>query len=285
MRILVRRLGALGDVVLTTPVIRRLRRENPDIEIGVQTGYPDVFRNSPHRLTVFQPGPLPYPWTPQGGLDHTIELDLAYERRPDMHIVRAFMLAAFDDEGDPADHRQEIFPGGVSPFFGDQKVVAIHAAKAGWRSRTLPEATWIAVVEGIRERGMFPLMVGSMRDSAPKVKAAAFHLHDIMSQVRIIDRCTCFIGSDSGLMHVAATTDVPIVCAFTSAAAELRMPRRYGRLDWRFEAVTPPLECIGCLARAPVPTTSEPACERGDFVCTTAVTADMLLAAMDRLLG
>lgn len=285
MRILVRRMGALGDVVLTTPIVRRLRRENPDAEIGVQTAYPDVYRNSPHRLTVFQPGPLPYPWTPEGGLDHTIALDLAYERRPDLHIVQAFMLAAFDDEGDPADHRQELFPAGIAPFFDGTRVIAVHAAKAGWRSRTLPEATWVAVTEGIRNRGLFPLMVGSMRDALPKAKAAAFHSHDILAQMRMIEKCACFIGSDSGLTHVAGASDVPIVCAFTSVLPALRMPRRYGRMNWRFEAVVPDLDCIGCLARAPVPTTTEPPCERSDYACTYMATAGMLLAAMDRLLG
>ena len=36
-RISVRRTGAFGDVIDTTPVIRRLRQENPDAEIDVLT--------------------------------------------------------------------------------------------------------------------------------------------------------------------------------------------------------------------------------------------------------
>ena len=48
--ILVRRTGAFGDVIDTTPVVRRLRQENPDAEIDVDTQYPHVFLNSPHRI-------------------------------------------------------------------------------------------------------------------------------------------------------------------------------------------------------------------------------------------
>ena len=49
-RILVRRTGAFGDVICTTPVVRRLRQENPDSEIDVDTQYPQVFLNSPHSI-------------------------------------------------------------------------------------------------------------------------------------------------------------------------------------------------------------------------------------------
>jgi ADP-heptose:LPS heptosyltransferase len=38
--ILVRRTGAFGDVIDTTPVVRRLREENPDAEIDVDTHIP-----------------------------------------------------------------------------------------------------------------------------------------------------------------------------------------------------------------------------------------------------
>jgi hypothetical protein len=41
--ILVRRTGAFGDVIDVTPVARRLRNENPDAEIDVDTQYPSSF--------------------------------------------------------------------------------------------------------------------------------------------------------------------------------------------------------------------------------------------------
>jgi len=86
---LINRSYALGDVILTTPIIRRLRRENPDAKIIVQTMYPDVFRNNPHVNEIIQ--------TPTAQhIDNYIELNLAYERRPNMHIVDAYMAEAFD---------------------------------------------------------------------------------------------------------------------------------------------------------------------------------------------
>jgi ADP-heptose:LPS heptosyltransferase len=286
MRVLVRRIGALGDVVLATPVLRRLRRENPDADIGVQTAYPDVFRGSPHRLAVFPPGPLPYPWTAEGGLDRTVELDLAYESWPTQHVVRAYMWKAFADPRDPGEYdadelRQELAFGSPAPFPRERRVVAVHAAQAGWRSRTLPEATWRAVVDGLRRHGCFPLMVGTMRDALPGVKAAAFHSGDVLAQAAMIARCTCFVGPDSGLLHVAGATDTPIVGVFTSVWAAYRMPMRGGV---PFAAVVPrDMTCLGCQARQPAPATTEH-CERGDFACAATVRADDIVDAAVRLI-
>jgi ADP-heptose:LPS heptosyltransferase len=286
MRILVRRIGALGDVVLATPIVRRLRRENPDADLAVQTAYPDVFRGSPHRLAVFPPGPLPYPWTAEGGLDRTVELDLAYESWPTQHVVRAYMRKAFADPRDTGEYdagelRQEMAFGSPAPFPRERRVVAVHAAQAGWRSRTLPEATWLAVVAGLRARGCFPLMVGTMRDALPGARAASFHSGDVLAQAAMIARCACFVGPDSGLLHVAGATDAPIVGVYTSVWAAYRMPlRSAGRLA----CVSPRgLSCLGCQARQPAPATTEH-CERGDFACAAAVRAEDIVEAAMRLI-
>ena len=283
MSILVRRTGAFGDVVLTTPVIRRLRRENPDAEIAVQTAYPGVFARSPHRVATLPPGPPPYPWTEHGGVGRTIDLDLAYERRPTTHIVNAFMLNAFGDEGEPGDRGQELAYEKLDQWPAKPRVVVVHAAKAGWRNRTLPEATWVEAVNLLRAAGCFPIVVGTMRDALPKARCAAFHSEDALATAALIARAACFVGSDSGLLHVAGATDVPIVGVFTCALAETRLPWRNGTLGERCEAVVPPLDCVGCLARAPIPATAE-SCERGDIACVTAVTAEAIVSAALRLM-
>jgi ADP-heptose:LPS heptosyltransferase len=284
MRILVKRIGALGDVVLTTPIIRRLRRENPEAEIGIQTGYAGVFANSPHAITTLEPGPLPHPWTPAGGLDRVIDLDLAYERQPDKHIVEAYMLAAFGDAGDLADMRQELFWKPIKAAWPTAKpMVAIHAAKAGWRNRTLPESTWLKVIDGVRGLGAFPLLVGTMKDQLQNAKAAVFYIQDPLAQASVISRCAAFVSSDSGLLHVAGATDVPIVGVFTCADPLYRMPIRYGDKAWSSYTITPPLECIGCLGRRPPPVTTE-SCERGDIACVREVDPSVIVECIENVL-
>lgn len=280
--ILVRRTGALGDVVLTTPVIRRLRRENPDARISIETMYPDVFRNSPHSVMAspYEGGlmrlmhpPKPIVW------DRTIDLDLAYERRPTMHIVDAYMVEAFGDPGLPEDSCQEMFPGDLHCAM-PPRAIAVHAAVAGWQNRTLPRLTWMAVVMRLKAAGFFPVLVGTERDSLPgRPICASFHSTDITAQMALIKSCCAFIGSDSGLLHVAGATDTPIVGVFTCALPQYRMPRRP-----RTTAVRPELECQGCLHRRPAPVTTED-CERGDRACIQAISADQIMDAFRYLVG
>lgn len=290
MKILIRRTGAFGDVILATSVVRRLRRENPDAEIAVQTAYPGVFANSLHRLVLLQSGPLPEPWksVASGSPDRKkfgdmfVDLDLAYEREPARHIAESYMRAAFGDPGDPFDRQQELFFRPPQAFPEGRKVVAVHAAKAGWRNRTLPEATWLHTIDLLREAGLFPLLVGTARDALANARCANFHSSDALAQAAVVSRCACFLGSDSGMLHLAGATQVPIVCAFTCAAPETRLPWRDGALGGGCEAVLPEgLDCLSCLQRQPAPCVRE-TCERGDTACVSAVKPERLVEAVLR---
>ena len=279
-RFIVRRMGALGDVILTTPIIRRLRREYPDALIHIITAYPEVFRDSPYFNGPFK------------AIDYTvppieIDLDLSYEKQPHTHIVQAYMQEAFGDFGDPKDLQQELhygfsFPGHAE--YNRTKYVAIHAAVAGWKNRTLPRHLWHNVVAGVRRMGFKPVMVGAERDRLPGTLAFTGLLDKpLLQQTAVIADCAAFIGSDSSLLHAAGATATPIVGVFTCARPETRLPFRHGVLGWRCVAVMPDIECIGCLARRGPPVTSE-RCERGDNICVTSVTAEAILAALQKII-
>ena len=93
-------------------------------------------------------------------------------------------------------------------------------------------------------------------------------LHVIMSRAQL------FIGGDSGPLHVAATTAVPIVALFGPTLPERSLPWRAH--PGRAVAVEPgPLACRPCHQRA---------CVHGDFRCLTALTPDAVLAAARRVL-
>lgn len=268
MSILVQRSGALGDVILTTPIVRRLRRENPTESISVITAYGDVFRNNPHLGNPLASNIYPI---------NRIDLDLAYEKRPELHIVQAYMQEAFGDMGEPEDRQQELFFPRRSA--SGRRCVAVHATVAGWANRTLPRATWTAVVEGLRAANLWPILVGTVRDALPAIDVSRFFADDILAQAQFISQCDCFVGSDSGLLHAAGATDTPIVGVFTCAKPELRLPWRHGQLGWKCTAITPDIDCIGCMSRRDAPVTTE-FCERGDNLCVQLVQADVIVAAV-----
>lgn len=268
-------------MILTTPVIRRLHREHPHAEIIVQTAYPDVFKNNPH---VVYAGAVE---EPIGSYYRMIDLDLAYEKRPNLHIVEAYMEEAFGDVGRPDDLQQELFTSHStpSPLFGDKRnYVAVHATVAGWANRTLPRSTWISTIIMLRAAGLWPILVGSPRDDIPSLPVTRCITTDIAALVALISGVGCFVGSDSGLLHVAGATDTPIVGVFTCAKPGTRLPIRGGVLGKDCGAIVPGLDCWGCLARRPPPVTTE-FCERGDNACVDDIGATVIVDGVLHLMN
>lgn len=218
--------------------------------------------------------------------DLTVDLDLAYERRPGMHVVEAYMEEAFGvaDAKAPA-MRQELFFDRRPLFAPDPRrpFVAVHAAGGGWRNRTLPRATWEKTIDGLYRAGMRPILVGTERDDVPGVACPRMFVPDLHAQARLIHSCAGFVGSDSGPLHVAGATDAgAIVGVFTCVRPELRLPFRDG-----CAGVAPRgLDCLFCQERRTPPVTDE-ACEHGDTwmenACVGAVDADDIVETVVRM--
>ena len=249
------RTGALGDVILTTPVLRRLRLvEYPGARIDVQTGYPDVFKGSPWVTEINPTEPRDY--------DAIVDLDLAYERDPKKHVVHAYMQTAFGDDGAAFDGQQELFdPQLRRPR--EPKLVVIHGAGATWRSRQQGNQFWQDVQEHLRAAGYRTITVGSMADAGGGDVDLRGHL-PLLNLRRLILSAGWFVGSDSGPLHVAGATDTAIIGLFSCARPEFRLPLRSSTIPTI--GLTPALDCVGCLHDAAPPVTSL-GCRRGDYAC------------------
>src|SRR5205085_8878594 len=80
----------------------------------------------------------------------------------------------------------------------------------------------------------------------------------------LASRAAVYIGGDSGPLHIAATTQTPVVALFGPTLPERSMPWRDPR--WFAEAVDAgPLPCRPCRQKT---------CEPGDFRCLTAITPE-----------
>ena len=279
MNIVMQRTGALGDVILTTPILRRLRRENPDACISIYTAYPDVFRNNPHV------GGTPVADEPP----RIVNLDLAYERRPHIHIVEAYMLEAFGDAGDPQDRLPEVFPRATIAL--PPRTIAVHAAMAGWRNRTLPRQMWHDLIEWlVMAMDYRVILVGTVKDAVSDAtlhiggwKAVSpvtqFHINDLFAQAAVIKSCAAFIGSDSGLLHLATAVGTPAVGLFTSVDPALRMPLNASNC----RAVAADIPCAGCHHLQPAPATTESCTNTGNPLgCLGAIAlGDVIRAVTD----
>ena len=97
-----------------------------------------------------------------------------------------------------------------------------------------------------------------------------------LSELRaLLERSALFIGGDSGPLHIAAATGVPIVAIFGPTPSERSAPWRGSTL--LFEAIEiDGLPCRPCDQRV---------CAPGDFRCLTHIDAPRVIAAAERLLA
>lgn len=86
----------------------------------------------------------------------------------------------------------------------------------------------------------------------------------------LIDRCDAFVTNDSGLMHVAAALNTPLVAIFGSTNFTTTSP--YSPTS---RIVRVPIECSPCM---------QPVCPLGHMNCMRWVTVDMVSDAVEGLL-
>jgi lipopolysaccharide heptosyltransferase II len=110
-------------------------------------------------------------------------------------------------------------------------------------------------------------------DAAPGiVRTGEFDLPELRS---LVGRAALYIGGDSGPLHIAATTQTPVVALFGPTLPERSMP-------WRDPAIgavaidAGPLPCRPCHQRHCVP---------GDFRCLTGISPNMVVSGARELLS
>jgi ADP-heptose:LPS heptosyltransferase len=278
--VLVKRNGAMGDVIMTTPVIARLRHHlGPDAIIDVSTFSADVYARNPH-VSGINVAP------PPGGYHRVINLELAYERRLGMHAIDAYMLEAFSDTVWP--YKQAILHRDHVDYLSHLpwgRAVALHAG-VSVPAKTFPALFWEQVIDGLLRAGYLPIVVGAGGDRKFPEKPGVIDLTGKLSihQVAdVIDRCRCFVSGDTGVTHVAGSTLTPIVAIYTLARPERLVPWRNGGFGWGIISLMPDLDCVGCFTQS----WNLVNCNRGDFACVNKnmVEVERVLAAVHTLVG
>lgn len=258
MKILVRRTGALGDVCDTTPVFARLRKENPDAEIDVETDYPYVFEDSPHKIGLKRP--IEY--------DKFIDLNMSFEnnlRR--VGTVQSYMETAFGDrEGSTQLIIQHELPPG-SDLLDWPKIITIHPARS-WPHRTLPYKFWLDLINILIKRGWGIIVIGTAQDWPFEGKRIINTQGQLIfkHQLGVIGSSRLLIASESGPLFFAQATDVPILGLLTMGERWIVEHDRQGQRGWGLHTISADIPCTGCSHRFDHPLTWFD-CPRGDHAC------------------
>jgi ADP-heptose:LPS heptosyltransferase/GT2 family glycosyltransferase len=212
--VVVKRTGAFGDVLLTTPVIRALKQRHPTSPIYVETACPQIFDRNPQVKQAARKVP------PMSDA-LVYNLDMSYEGAPARHFVKSYALKCgliesvdqfFDDrtllvcsDQDRSKAEQRL---------PDGEWVAIHAGPSTWRSKEWPQERFLEVINVLSVLGHKIVLVGSASPSVLKSDLDLRGKTTIHEMAAVIQRCRLFIGLDSFPFHCAQAVGTPAIGLF-----------------------------------------------------------------------
>lgn len=215
--IIIRRMGAYGDILMTTPIIRALKKSRPASEIYVECGMPEIFDRNPHvQKAAVRVGPI------QGA--QIINLDGCYEAEPDRHFVESYAAkagVALDGIG------MEIFPSASDEAFAAQVMagedwVAIHPGPNTWPTKEWPKYRFNEVSVKLRGLGFKVVLIGAHdQDKTVECDADMRGRTNIHQLAAIFRRAEFAITLDSFPMHVCQAVGTPVIGLFGITVPEL----------------------------------------------------------------
>jgi lipopolysaccharide heptosyltransferase II len=280
---------------------RRLRRAGFDVAVDlhggprsgwltwasrapVRVGYDVAGRAWIYTRVAHRPRVLRARHSVENQWDLLAEVDDAFVRPPDRAADRVEMLVSAAARSS-ADRRlrESGVPDGA-------RVIVMHVS-AGNPFRRWPEESFAEVAAGLLngapDRWLIITGGPSDRDAADRVLRdarqragdGAGRLLDgeglPLDELRaLMDRAALFVGGDSGPLHVASTSDVPIVGLFGPTLPERSAPWR--PRDQKVASIdVGSLPCRPCNQRVCIP---------GDFRCLTGISASRVREAAEQLL-
>ena len=158
----------------------------------------------------------------------------------------------------------------------------------------------LEVANWLRQRGVTPVFIGkSLKDDSlngspqntPKNSLpddVSDYGVDLRNRTSIAELASIFrearavCGIDSGPIHLAGTTSIPIICGYTSVAAEHRIPYRPKGKTY---PIVPQIECINCESRWRSNFWNFENCYLKHIDCCKQMTPDKFITVMEKQLG
>lgn len=133
-----------------------------------------------------------------------------------------------------------------------------------------------------------PIVLREETDQLPQdVLASIIDMREKTTLLQLRDllgHASAVVGIDGGTMHLAGTTDVPIVFASGTTLPKHRYIPRHGSAEFRARYVGPrDLECAGCQSNWPMTTLHFTKCVYGDSACMTQLHPDDFIAGLQEL--
>jgi ADP-heptose:LPS heptosyltransferase len=246
--------NGLGDLICATPTIKKLAHAYEQ-SILIVSQMPEVFKVNPYVSKSYKASSVDMAYIKQTHIYHNSFYNVGkknergIEYKHNMFDIRqfhavhlGFMLGKDEMECyyRPLTNLEIEVP---------EKYVLIHPVTT-WPSRTWSALNWMKLTQELNDLGYDVISIG--KDSSEKgffnVDKPVFNFEiekglNLMNKTSISDcwhlmqKATAFITMDSGLLHLAGTTNVPIIHLGSSIKPEFRIPYRGNRQGYNYSYV------------------------------------------------
>jgi GT2 family glycosyltransferase/ADP-heptose:LPS heptosyltransferase len=265
--IVVRRSGAVGDVITASAVPKRLKSLWPQCRVFFCTEVPEALANNPHIEQVL-PSRDFEKLIPK--MAYAFDLDLTYERELSRPYWKSYAEATvFSGEESPDHWTPDLYLSQEDERIADELVgktpplVVILAGPTTWPGKDINPRVWAEAIVLLRERGYQVAEIGS--GPAFLNGQADFNLVGKTSLpvlAAIMKRAKIYLGIDSGPLHIAGAYGIPSIVFFGCTHPHIVAGTHKDIRPIR----APDLDCLGCHHEQGLATFLV-ACRRGDLAC------------------
>ena len=282
INILVQRRASIGDVIMTTGVVRELKkRYGSNANIDVATDYAEIYRNNPHIRNVFPVDQLPN----VNRWDIFYNLDDAYEANPYTNYIDAYFYRVFGQLGN-FDRSVELFDTAADVTEIDGDYIVVHLRNWHWQAKNIDLQVWFEIFAQVFETNpdIKVVCVGGSSDHFIEHPNFIDCRNKISQQIKsLCDGARCFVGIDSGPYWCAAASRTHVIGLLTHLLPERIMFERKREYMYNATAVQTLEDCAGCNDRQSRPI-RQIVCEKTNFPCTrnfdTTAIADAILKTL-----
>jgi ADP-heptose:LPS heptosyltransferase len=246
---------AIGDTLCSTPVLRKLH-QSYDSKVTVVTNFPELFKNHPLVEKVYHSNSVNLDFINSNFITHNSFYENGQKNnrgvefkhnRIDIrqyHAIKLGFMLTKDEMN------IDYIPDEYEPIKGlPEKYVLIHPVQ-NWPSRTWDAVKWMELSKKLNDHNISVISIG--KDSSEvgffNVKKPIFNFEiknglNLMNKTtlsqswHLINKSSCFVTMDSGLLHLAGTTDSEIIQLGSSINHEFRAPYRNNSQEYKYHYV------------------------------------------------
>jgi len=245
------RYGARGDVLLVTPIIKKIKEIYKDIHITVSTDHPQMLQNNPNVDNII---PIKEDYSK---FDRTYFL--SYEFNPSVHVVKAYAERIGIDVDD---YKPELYlteqelkeASMILNKINHKKFFVIHT-ECDWLTRRWHN--WEDLIKKIMAEKMFKdyniIEVGRGEQKFSQLNIPMLKHNNIRIIAAIIQHSEGLICIDSGIMHLGVALNKPVFSIFGITDPNKRLPQRWIPLATQHDGHTSGIHHLN-----PIPSEFEP---------------------------